>query len=256
MDVVRFIPSPRCSMDIAKNTTFSLGLYVVACLGAITGELIGSHALVFLCKPMMMIVLSIWFFSKSRRVGDRFTLLIQAGLFFSLVGDVALMFQHLDQFNFLIGLAAFLVAQLCYSIGFIHNIMDGGPSRGDLIAALIAVVLAAYAYFFADMLFPKVDEGIAIPVGVYAGAIGLMGATAAFRLGRTYLRSYLMVLAGALLFITSDTLLAINRFISPLESARWAVMLTYGMAQLLIAWGALIHVLDPDEIRRRAALST
>ena len=65
-----------------------------------------------------------------------------------------------------------------------------------------------------------------------------------------------MVLAGALLFITSDTLLAINRFISPLESARWAVMLTYGMAQLLIAWGALIHVLDPDEIRRRAALST
>ena len=105
-----------------------------------------------------------------------------------------------------LGLAAFLVAQLCYSIGFIHNIMDGGPSRGDLIAALIAVVLAAYAYFFADMLFPKVDEGIAIPVGVYAGAIGLMGATAAFRLGRTYLRSYLMVLAGALLFITSDSL--------------------------------------------------
>ncbi|MBX2973177.1 MAG: lysoplasmalogenase [Flavobacteriales bacterium] len=243
-------------MGITKNTALNIGLYGAACLGTITGEMIGSHALVYVCKPLMLIVLSSWFFFNSRRVGDRFTLLIQAGLFFSLVGDVALMFQHIDQFNFLIGLAAFLVAQLCYSIGFIHNIVDGGPSRSDLISAIIAVGLAAYGYFFADMLLPKVGDGIAIPIGVYAGAICLMGAAAAFRLGRTYMRSYIMVLVGALLFITSDSLLAINRFLEPMESARWTVTLTYGAAQLLIAWGALVHVLDPDEIRRRAALST
>lgn len=243
-------------MNITRNTAFNIGLYSAACLGTIIGEVMDSNVLVYVCKPLMLIVLSSWFYFNSRRVGDRFTLLIQAGLFFSLVGDVALMFQHVDQFNFLIGLAAFLVAHLCYSIGFIHNIVDGGSSRGDLLSAIIAVGLAAYGYFFADTLLPKVDEGIAVPVGVYVGGICVMGAAAAFRLGRTYPRSYLMVLIGAFFFITSDSLLAINRFIAPMESARWTVMLTYGIAQLLIAWGALVHVLDPDEIRRRAALST
>jgi hypothetical protein len=34
------------------------------------------------------------------------------------------------------------------------------------------------------------------------------------------------------------------------------VMLTYGLAQVLIAGGCLTHVLDPEEIRRRAALTT
>lgn len=243
-------------MDLLKNTTLSIGIYSLACLGTILGEVSDSQVAVYVFKPLMMLVLSCWFYFKSRRVGDRFTLLIQAGLFFSWVGDVALMFQHVDDFNFLIGLAAFLVAQLCYSIGFIHNIMDGGPSRGDYLSALLAVGLLTIVYFFADMLVPKVEEGITIPVLAYAGALCLMGIAAAFRLGRTYLRSYLMIMVGASLFITSDGLLAINRFVVPMESARWSIMLTYGIAQLLIASGALVHVLDPEEIRRRAALST
>ncbi|MCB0812103.1 MAG: lysoplasmalogenase, partial [Flavobacteriales bacterium] len=40
------------------------------------------------------------------------TLLVQAGLFFSLIGDVFLMLDHLDEFNFLIGLSAFLIAHI------------------------------------------------------------------------------------------------------------------------------------------------
>jgi uncharacterized membrane protein YhhN len=65
-----------------------------------------------------------------------------------------------------------------------------------------------------------------------------------------------MIFIGAVLFIASDSLLAINRFVRPLDHAAWSVMLTYGTAQVLIAAGALRHVLSPDEVRRRAALTT
>ncbi|MBL7951915.1 MAG: lysoplasmalogenase [Flavobacteriales bacterium] len=243
-------------MDPRKHTALNLTLYAAASLGTIVGEVTGAHGLVYVCKPFMMLILSSWFYYNSRRVGDRFTLLVQAGLVFSLVGDIALMFQHVDEFNFLVGLGAFLIAQLCYAIAFLHNILEVGRSRGDLISTCIAVLMVAYGYFFAARLLPMVDESITIPVAIYAVAICLMGATAAFRLGRTYFRSFAMVLAGAVFFILSDSLLATNRFIFPLTHAPWSVMLTYALAQVLIVWGALLHVLDPDEIRRKAALST
>jgi uncharacterized membrane protein YhhN len=243
-------------MDLLKNTPLNLSTFGLVTVGTMVGEVNNMHTLVYVCKPLMMIVLSSWFFYNSRRVGDRFTLLIQAGLFFSLVGDVALMFQHMDQFNFLIGLAAFLIAQLCYAMAFIHNIMETGPARGALISTLLAVGLIAYGYFFASGLMPYVDEGITIPVGIYAVAISLMGVAAAFRLGRTFLRSFLFTFAGALLFIASDSLLATNRFMRPLDHAAWSIILTYAVAQVLIASGALVHVLDPEEIRRKAALTT
>jgi len=243
-------------MDIRKNTPLNLGLYGLATLGTIVGDMTGTQVLTYLCKPLMMLILSGWFFFKSRRVGDRFTLLVQAGLFFSLIGDVALMMQHVDDFNFLIGLGAFLVAQLCYTIGFVQNIADVGPARGGLISSVIAVLLVAYGYFFAGKLIPAVDEGITIPVGIYAVAITLMGVAASFRLGRTFLSSFLLTFIGAVFFVLSDSLLAIDRFLQPLDHASWSVILSYAIAQVLIVYGALVHVLDPEEIRRKAALST
>ena len=243
-------------MEIRKNTALNFTVYGLATMGTVVGENSGSHLLVYVCKPVMMLILSSWFFYKSRRVGDRFTLLIQAGMFFSLIGDIALMFQHLDDFNFLIGLASFLIAQLCYAIGFLHNIVDVGPARGGLVSTLAAVALVAYGYFFASSLIPAVDDGIAVPVGIYVAAISLMGVMAAFRFGRTFMQSFILTMMGALFFVASDSILAINRFLRPLDHASWSVILTYAIAQLCIAWGALIHVLDPEEIRRKASLST
>lgn len=243
-------------MDLRKNTPVNLSIYGAVTVGTIVGEITGVHGLVYVCKPLMMLVLSSWFFYNSRRVGDRFTLLIQAGLIFSLVGDIALMFQHLDEFNFLIGLGAFLIAQLCFAMGFLQNILDTSTPRGWLLSGSLSVVILAYGYFFASTLLPSVDEGIAAPVMIYAAAITFMGVAAAFRFGRTFLRSFLFVLLGALLFILSDSLLATDRFLRPLHHAPWSVLWTYAVAQLLITSGALMHVLDPAEIRRKAALNT
>lgn len=243
-------------MDPRRNTALNLGMYAIVTIGTIAGEVAGFRWLVYLCKPLMMLVLSSWFYFSTRRYGDRFTLLIQAGLLFSLVGDVALMLQHLDDFNFLIGLGAFLLAQLCYAIAFMHNVVEIEALRPPWLPLLLSAVLVAYGYFFAERLLPGVDDPIRIPVGVYAAAITFMGVAAAFRFARTFLRSFLLVLAGALFFVMSDSLLAIDRFLEPFDAAGWSVMLTYGIAQVLIVLGTMAHVLAPDEIRRRAALST
>ncbi len=243
-------------MDIRKNTAVNGTAYGLALLGTIIGEVMDLHVLVYVCKPALMIILSSWFYFNSRRVGDRFTLLIQAGLFFSLLGDVAMMFVHIDQFNFLMGLGAFLVAQLCYTFAFGQNVADADSGQGYIISLLLTAVLIGYGFFFALALLPKVEDLIEVPVLIYIIAITLMGIGASFRFGRTFPTSFYLVFAGALLFITSDSILAYNRFINPVGHASWSVMLTYGMAQFFIVSGCLAHVLDPEEIRRKAALNT
>jgi uncharacterized membrane protein YhhN len=243
-------------MDIRKHTPINLGLYTALLAVNIAGELSGSRWLVYVSKPLLMAILGSWFFFNSRRVGDRFTLLIQAGLFFSLLGDVALMLQHLDEFNFLLGLSAFFIAQLCYALAFAQNLSESASSRGLMMGALLSALVAAYGAFFALDILPRVDQALQPAVLIYAIAICVMGVLAALRFGRTYRESFWLVFIGAAFFITSDSLLAINRFARPLSHAPWSVMLTYGIGQVLIAAGALWHVLNPEEIRRKAALST
>jgi YhhN family len=64
-----------------------------------------------------------------------------------------------------------------------------------------------------------------------------MGVAAAFRKGSTSYSSYTWVLAGAILFILSDSTIALNKFLQHFEAASLLVMTTYGAAQWLIVWG-------------------
>lgn len=243
-------------MSLLKNNWVNGALFAGATAGAIVGEVRDIHPLVYACKPLMMAVLSSWFFFNSRRYGDRFTLLIQAGLFFSLMGDIALMFDHLDQFYFIIGLGAFLLAQICYLLAFAQNVADVGGGQGLLVSSLLAAVMMTYGVLFGIDLTEHLEEEVLVPVGIYAVAITVMGMAAALRFGRTYLPSFLMVFIGAALFIASDSILATSRFVRPVQHADWSVLLTYAAGQYLIARGALRHVLDPEEVRRKAALDT
>lgn len=243
-------------MDPLKDRTINWTAYALATLGVCIADLQGWQVLGYVCKPLLMVILSSWFFFNSRRVGDRFTLLVQGGLFFSLVGDIALMLQHLDAFNFLIGLGAFFLAQLCYAMAFAHNVFDEGGSEGWLVSVLLAFVVAVYTLFFAWDLVPLLDDGLSLPVIACLSGSGLMAVMAAFRYRRTYPRSFWTVFAGAVLFLASDSILAFDRFRRPLPHAEAIIVLTYAGAQFLIAWGCLRHVLDPDNIRRREALTT
>jgi uncharacterized membrane protein YhhN len=179
--------------------------------------------------------------------------MIQLGLFFSLIGDVALMFLHLDEFNFLIGLGAFLLAHICYTIAFVRNISDVGGTDGWILSSILSIAIALFAILFSWELESRMDEDMTLPVLSYVAVIAIMGIVACFRYMRTFPRSFWLVFAGALCFIGSDSVLAANRFIRPLSWAPAVLMVLYAAAQFMIASGCLLHVLAPDTIRRKQA---
>ena len=153
--------------------------------------------------------------------------LLMAALGGSLVGDVFLMFPGF----FIPGLVSFLLAHLFY-VALFKSGQTWFPHRGAL-AATLGIGVAMYAFLWAGGLPPALRA----PVAAYVLVIALMAAQA---IGRaTVLRDApsVMVAVGAGFFMLSDSLLATNRFVTPLPMAQVWVLATYYTAQALIVAG-------------------
>lgn len=141
-----------------------------------------------------------------------------AALVFSLLGDVLLM---LPREQFIGGLAAFLVAHLCYVAGF----WTDGPSVPAFLACAVLVGLVFAA--LARRILPgarRADPALVGPVGGYMLVIGVMLATA-LAIGNV------LAGVGAALFAGSDSMIAWNRFVRPFPWAAVGIMVTYHLGQ-------------------------
>ncbi len=196
--------------------------------------------LVYIFKPLTTILILLIALLPGSFLHDAYARLIVLGLLFSLSGDIWLM---LPGDRFVPGLASFLLTHLCYAYAF-----RGGASSPDF--ALVLVLLFMFASAVVRYLLPGVPKSLRLPVLVYMLAITAMVALAvgsAFividhlslaaqgaRLPRISLAP-LWAGLGALLFMASDTMLAINRFRRPFKLAQAAVLGTYFAGQTLIA---------------------
>lgn len=159
-----------------------------------------------------------------RSLGGPTRTLVLAALGFSALGDLLLALEFPHQFVF--GLGAFLLAQLIYA----GNFLRAADFRRRRFWLRGAPVLAA-AFLLAQLLLPAAGE-LALPVLVYLVAIVAMALCAAAHRGDSAL-----LFAGAVTFMVSDTLIALNRFIAPLPLAGTGIMLTYYGAQLALLYG-------------------
>ncbi|MCB0762898.1 MAG: lysoplasmalogenase, partial [Flavobacteriales bacterium] len=103
---------------------------------------------------------------------------------------------------------------------------------------LLALVIVAAA----GLVFIKIREDLGemeLPVLVYTIVITTMSITALNRQAKTSRASFAMVMAGALLFMTSDSLIAWDRFHGTIDLASVWIMLTYIAAQGLIVYGLM-----------------
>ena len=158
-------------------------------------------------------------------------------LAFSWLGDILLMFESLNSSYFIFGLIAFLIAHVFYIVLF-----DQIRVREKFKQSLLPLLPIAIYYFLLISLLQPNLGGMQKPVSIYGLVISIMLSFAAdlWRL-KNKTASFLLI-SGALLFITSDSLLAINKFYKQFEYAGIAVMSTYGIAQLLITLGIARYI--------------
>lgn len=183
------------------------------------------HRAVYLLKPATTSLIIILALSLSGQAGAFYKALIVLGLFFCLAGDVFLMLPT-DQF--VPGLVSFLIAHLLYTVGF--------ASRTGFQFGLISLVpLLLYGFWMLSRLWPYLGA-MRLPVAIYMLVILVMAWQALEQWRLTLGIGALLAATGAVIFVISDSLLALNRFRRPFYSAQALVLGTYYVAQLCIAW--------------------
>lgn len=78
-----------------------------------------------------------------------------------------------------------------------------------------------------------------IPVIFYIIVILLMAITAFLRQVKVSKISFVLVFLGAILFVISDSILALNKFYMPLSFSSISIMFSYALAQYFIVMGLL-----------------
>ena len=193
----------------------------------------GDDTIRMITKPLLMPALAFFFIkSAPQTVLSRYVL---AALLFSFLGDVLLMFTGENSLFFTLGLASFLLAHLVYIVINISAV--NAPASGFKVQWQD---LPFFLYGFVIFGFLKDDLGsMYFPALAYAVVICIMGLTARKRWKRTDNASFWYVMCGAMAFLISDTLLAFNKFSSPILQADLWIMSTYIIAQFLIIRGLI-----------------
>jgi uncharacterized membrane protein YhhN len=147
--------------------------------------------------------------------------LIIAALVFCGIGDISLEFDR-----FTLGLSAFLIGHLFYAVVFWHKL------RLTLLGGAMLLGIFLYGALVINWLNPYLGE-MQLPVYMYLLVIITMAVSAIA--GNI---NHRLVALGALLFVLSDSLIAINRFIEPVPGARYWIMVLYYAAQYLLTYDA------------------
>jgi sterol desaturase/sphingolipid hydroxylase (fatty acid hydroxylase superfamily)/uncharacterized membrane protein YhhN len=199
-------------------------------------------------KPLTLLLALALVATRPRAPGApgalRFDALLVVALAFSLLGDVFLMLPG----RFIPGLVAFLIAHLCYVALLRQGV--GWLPRPLALAATLGAGVAVYA-----LLFPGLDPVLRGAVAAYVVVIAVMAAQAIGRAAVLKDRASVAVAIGAVFFMASDTLLALNRFWQPLPMAQFWVLATYYVAQILIAVNAR-PAASPQDVASRAPRSS
>jgi len=207
-------------------------LFLIVFLADIWGIVNQNKTAVFVFKPLLMTTLAILYIVAAKKPNFWYI----SALFFSFWGDVLLLFN--EQY-FVLGLASFLLAHIFFikiTAGFLKQVSFKKILWASLPFTVFFIILL-------NVIFDGLGD-MKIPVIVYGMVISSFGAITFLNYITQKNSANLWLFLGAIIFITSDSLLAINRFYEAKEIYGILVMITYVVAQYFICKSMITRSFD------------
>lgn len=202
-----------------------------------TGMALQSDALQLLLKPLLVCTLLGTFISETTGISSPFKKWMIGALIGSVGGDTLLMFANYKELYFILGLISFLIAHIFYILCF-HSIKVKTSIPGRWYTAIIVGV---YYFFIMSFLLPHLGV-LKVPVLIYGIVISFMLLLAMHLYELPDHQTARIILTGAIFFVVSDSILAINKFYHPVVWGGWAIMSTYVLAQWLLVRGITRYI--------------
>ncbi len=203
--------------------TIAMALFFSAAIADVYAVISGNQVIELYSKPMLLTLLAVVYLVSTKTPVFWYVF----GMFCCCVGDVFLLFEGADFFTY--GLASFLLGHLVYiklTVGFLPK---------DLTAKMITSAVPFVLLFGVLMylIYPNLG-GMLVPVVVYGITISTFGSIALLNYRGNKSTENLWLFMGALIFMLSDSLIALNRFYQPHQLYGVSIMVTYILAQFLI----------------------
>ena len=183
------------------------------------------HRAFYLLKPLTTTLILAAALSQVPASGAGYRDCVVIALALSLAGDICLMFEGDGWFTG--GLGSFLLAHVGFIVAFLKGVTLALPPAWTLLPLLYGLGLCAW-------LLPRAGS-LRIPVALYCLVLLGMTLTAALRLHQLGGRPALLAVAGALLFVVSDSSLALRKFAGSYRGAQALILSTYWISIGLIA---------------------
>jgi uncharacterized membrane protein YhhN len=206
-------------------------VFVLAATIDIIGIIFSIPLLIYIFKPLIIFsLLFLYVFSLPKRL-KWYVMALELSFF----GDVLLLFS--GELFFIAGLVSFLIAHALF-IKIVTNRIKG-VNFSKIIASAIPFLAA-----FSLLIFTLKDSlhEMLWPVVIYGLTIATFGAVSFLDFLNTKSKKSLLMLFGAVVFMISDSLLAINKFYSPAQILEVFVMITYVLAQYLIFRSMILDI--------------
>ncbi len=219
-------------------TAVFTNIYLLIGVLHLAAVLLENQTLSYVSKPLLMPALIVWYLLATRSQRSSIHYIMVAAFVFSWAGDIFLMFT--TELYFLAGLVSFLITHILYITVFSKEIEQAGKGmvvgRKPWLAAPVVIVAAGLI----ALVYNHVDAEMRIPIVIYAAVITVMVIMAINRHQNVSEMSFQSLLLGAILFMISDSLIALNKFYfdGELWQARFFIMLLYIAGQYLIAKGS------------------
>ncbi len=198
------------------------------------GHIIDNQQVISITKPILMPILALYFI-HSVGLKTISNILLFVGLLFSQIGDTLLMYVSINANFFLAGLGAFLVTQTLYTISFYQyeNENKGFIAQKPYWILPFLVYLGTLLY----LLLPNIPSQFAPAIVIYALVISTMSVAACNLQTKMKNTNWKILFSGVLLFLISDSLIAVNKFLILLPYEGVSIMFTYILGQFLIVEG-------------------
>lgn len=209
---------------MTKQTKITIAsvLFLLVAIADVYAVITQNKVIEMIFKPLLMTTLVVVYLLSVKKPNFWFV----SGLFFSFWGDVFLLDKEAF---FVFGLGSFLLAHVIYikiTTGFLQK---------DLTAKMITSAIP-FVLLFGCLLYLIYDnlEEMLIPVIVYGVTIATFGASALlnYRQEKSMANSWLLL--GAIIFIASDSLIALNNFYAAKHLFDIAIIVLYIISQYLI----------------------
>jgi len=212
----------------------ALSIYIGFSIFYLVITALNQEAIARFLKPFLLPLLLVAVYNSPAFTTKK---LLLTALTFSWIGDVILLFADKGEIYFILGLVAFLVSHVFYIVLFSKQSISKTINNKISFGAGTSLILL---YFFGMIttLGPQLGP-LTVPVVIYAVVISTMLFYALKGSFQWNAIPYQSVLIGAIFFISSDSILAFNKFDQPIPQASFLIMITYLAAQFCIVWGIL-----------------